>query len=180
MDGLFARGLLPALGLALACAGVLPQAARASMYECKGPDGKTLYTSNASLCPGASVHVPTGHVVHTHDTAEPAAPSGRNAVSAADQQALAAPWRAKKQHAEARLQKVSALLTKLDKAEGWCNRGNSLYREDENGIRHDYSCKKVRSRQQALSQEQAKLQKYLSGGLAEECRKAGCLPGWIR
>lgn len=180
MDRLFTRGLLPALGLALVCAGLSSQAARASIYACKGPDGKTLYTSNASLCPGASVHVPTGHVVHTHDTAEPAAPSGRDAVSAPGQDVLAAPWRAKKHQAEARLQKVSALLAKFDKAEGWCNRGNSLYVEDDNGIRHDYSCKKVRSRHAALSQEQAHLKQYLAQGLADECRKAGCLPGWIR
>lgn len=174
----FVRRVLPGVGLGVACLVLASAPAGAEMYACPGPDGKTLYTSNAALCPGASVHVPQGHVVHTHDTAAPAVSAGRH--TPADDAALAAPWKEKRRQAEQRLQKVDSLLARYHQAAGLCNRGDALYTEDEDGIRRQYSCDDVKSKESKLSDEKTKLQHYLADGLAEECRKAGCQPGWIR
>jgi hypothetical protein len=178
LDGRFVRRLLPGVGLGVAWLVLASAPAGAEMYACPGPDGKTLYTSNASLCPGAAVHVPKGHVVHTHDTAAPAVSAARPAP--ADDAALAAPWKEKRRQAEQRLQKVDGLLANYHQAEGLCNRGDALYLEDEDGIRHQYACSDVKAKEEKLAAEKAKLQAYLAEGLADECRKAGCEPGWIR
>ena len=66
------------------------------------------------------------------------------------------------------------------RAVGWCNRGHSLYIEDDTGIRRGYDCGKVRKEHEEVRARMAGLRLYLDEGLEEECRCAGCLPGWIR
>jgi hypothetical protein len=61
-----------------------------------------------------------------------------------------------------------------------CNRGASLYTENDTGIRRGYSCDRVREEFDALERAERELRAYLDGGLEEECRRAGCLPGWVR
>jgi len=63
----------------------------------------------------------------------------------------------------------------------WCNEGRDVYTEDEDtGLRRKIPCREIDARHAELQEERAALRAYLDGGLQEECRKAGCLPGWIR
>ena len=61
-----------------------------------------------------------------------------------------------------------------------CNRGHALYVEDETGIRRSYKCRDVDNEYEQAKARLAGLRLYLDDGLEEECRRAGCLPGWIR
>ena len=63
----------------------------------------------------------------------------------------------------------------------WCNRGASMHTRDVNGkpIR-EYDCDEARAEYEKIQKRLAQLDTYLDTGLAEECRRAGCLPGWIR
>jgi hypothetical protein len=42
------------------------------------------------------------------------------------------------------------------------------------------TCDALRTRADALRRAEQALERYLESGLREECRRAGCLPGWIR
>ena len=174
------------LGLALALA-LGSGAANADMYKCPGPDGETLYTSDASQCPGASAHVPDGSVQRGH--------SGRSTPSNAALPVLrrsppparpatdaeAGAWRVKRGQAERELSDVEARLAYVSRGLTLCNRGRNLYSEDKDtGLREAYSCTDVKREHGQLEAEQQRLKAYLSGGLEEECRRAGCLPGWVR
>ena len=53
-----ARAFLLTAVLALAAS----EAGQAEIYKCIGPDGKTLFTSDQSQCPGAERHQSSGRV----------------------------------------------------------------------------------------------------------------------
>jgi hypothetical protein len=82
--------------------------------------------------------------------------------------------------AEAALRDAEAELGTLHEVAGWCNRGHMVYAHDEDGLRRDVDCDEVDARERELRREQKRLQAYLDEGLEEECRRAGCLPGWLR
>jgi hypothetical protein len=165
----------------LALVAALAPAARAEMYRCEGPDGAPLYTSDASQCPGARAHEPRG-AVQTHESRPAAAPRppAARAPGLADDEARAAVWRGKRAKAVAELERVSDLRQRSERAVGWCNRGGDLYVEEDTGLRRGVSCDSVRREQEELERAEAELKSYLGGGLEEECRRAGCLPGWVR
>ena len=50
----------------------------------------------------------------------------------------------------------------------------------ETGIRRSYDCRDVDNEHEQVKARLAGLRLYLDDGLEEECRRAGCLPGWIR
>lgn len=161
------------------------EVARAEIYKCRGANGETVYTSDASQCPGAAAHETTGRV-HTvegapsrAEDAPDAAPPGP-AAAIDDDAARAAVWREKKAQTRRALADAERRLESLDKAVTWCNRGYALYREDDSGIRRDVDCRDVHRRFEELQGLRTELRAYLDGGLEEECRRAGCLPGWIR
>ena len=56
----------------------------------------------------------------------------------------------------------------------------TLILTDDAGIRQNVPCDDLRRELAELERERAELRAYLEGGLAEECRRAGCLPGWLR
>jgi hypothetical protein len=175
------RLALAAAGLGLAlCAG-----AHAEMYRCQGRDGKTLFTSDRSLCPRAERHESSGRVQRSQGAKpEPGAPRrGRGpspARLAADDDAEAQAWRGKRASAEAELGQTRARLEALHEVAGWCNRGHEVWATDADGLRHGVDCNELKAQQKALRREEQRLEAYLAEGLEEECRRAGCLPGWIR
>jgi hypothetical protein len=173
-----AFGLLGLLAAAPAAAGI---------YECRGRDGRVTYTGNPAACDGAVRSRAGGTpVAGTQDAASPpAAPAPRPAPAqpaarAAAEEAEAATWRRKREEAEAarstlrgREQLFGGLVTR-------CNRGSDLYVEDVNGMRRRYSCDEARDEHEAAQKQLAEVERFLESGLADECRRAGCLPGWIR
>jgi hypothetical protein len=164
--------------------GLVAGAARAELYKCQGPDGKTLFTSDRSQCPGADAHQPSGRVQRSHTSSAPAAAAPRSALRPApdgvDEEAEAAAWRGKRESAQAALKQTEAQLETLREVVGWCNRGHEVFASDEDGLRHTVDCASVEESERTLRREQKRLQSYLAEGLEEECRRAGCLPGWLR
>ncbi len=163
-------------GLALA------SPANTEIYRCTGPDGTVRFTGDASQCPGAKKHESKREI-----QAIPAPASGRSrrvpaarAETAATEDANAARWRGKKLQAQQQLAALEARLPGLKKAIGWCNRGSTLYRTDDLGRRRTIKCEDVQGEFEQLEQAHDQVSQYLAEGLEEECRRSGCLPGWIR
>ena len=179
MPGIMARALLLTAILGL----VAWHPGRAEIYKCVGADGETLFTSNRSQCPGAARHQPAGRVEKLPAQSKssvrraPARFRSHGISSAAANEAL---WRGKKLRAETELRDLEGRLEYVRQAVGWCNRGHALYSEDETGIRRGYDCKNVYNEYEQVKAQMAGLRLYLEEGLEEECRRAGCLPGWIR
>jgi hypothetical protein len=63
---------------------------------------------------------------------------------------------------------------------GWCNRGHEVWATDRDGLRRGVDCNEVKRDEQKLRTLTEGIENYLAEGLEEECRRAGCLPGWIR
>jgi len=171
-----------ALLLTVVLALVASEPGRAEIYKCVGADGKTLFTSDRSQCPGAERHQPTGRVEKMPAPSRPSVRSAparlrRGTGGAAGNEAL---WRGKRLRAEAEMQGIEGRLEYMRKAVGWCNRGRDLYVEDEMGIRRSYDCRDVDNEYEQLKARESGLRLYLDEGLEDECRRAGCLPGWIR
>ena len=157
--------------------------AQAEIYKCVGSDGKTLFTSDASQCPGTRRHEPTGEIQKVPTPSPPAGravPAGSRGGNLAPSGGGEALWRGKKLRAEAELRDLGHRIEYVRQAVKWCNRGHSLYAQDEAGLRHEYDCDEVDNEFEQLEARQTGLRLYLAEGLEEECRRAGCLPGWIR
>ena len=179
------RRLAAALALALSASSVAP--ATAEIYRCVGADGRVTFTDNSSACPGAKRHALQPRIQRiVEDSAEPpSAPAApvRGSTAAATEEASADQevWQGKKLRAEAELQTLQRLAERLARTVAGCNRGTEFFtREGGTGIKARVSCDEIR---QAYADNRAKnreLREYLENGLALECRRAGCLPGWIR
>jgi hypothetical protein len=187
----------PVARVALAVgAALLAAPAGAEMYRCDGPDGRPVFTSDASVCPGAVRHQPSRDVQRVPGAApswsgDPAlageAP-GRTGPRAAPpaapggeiEDAQAAMWRRKRSQAEEELRGLERGEDELQEIVSWCNRGGELVVEDEVGLRDRYDCTDAREAYERASARLKELRAYLRGGLEDECRRAGCLPGWIR
>jgi hypothetical protein len=166
--------LLAALALALAAP------AAGEVYRCQRADGSTLYTGDPRQCPAAEAHETTGRV-HVVPSGIPRGEAEPAQVPAGADDGAAAAWRSRKAQAEAELAHAAQQLDRVSRAVALCNRGGSLWTEDEDtGLRRDISCDQVRSDAERLDARARELRAYLAGGLEEECRRAGCLPGWIR
>ena len=181
-----AKALALALLLAAAPAG-------AEMYRCEGKDGTITFTGNAAACPGAQPHAPSREIqsvgpgdegVVPGGTASEEAPASAAPAKRRDpgegEDAQAAMWRRKRTDAEAESRTIEHELQEFVEMVTWCNRGGDIVLEDRVGVRREYSCAEAREHHEQLSARAAQLRAYLSGGLEEECRRDGCLPGWIR
>ena len=170
--------------LLVACLLFCSAAARAELYKCQGADGKMLFTSDRSQCPGAAAHEPGGEIQRAQPSGPARAPTqlrpGHPAAPVPDDTAEAQVWRAKRVEAESALDQTEARLATVRRVAGWCNRGREVYAEDPDGLRQGVSCEEVDATELALRREQKRLEAYLGEGLEEECRSAGCLPGWLR
>jgi hypothetical protein len=170
-----------------------PSPVAAEIFKCKGADGKTVYTSDPRVCPGAKPHelkgemltvVPSSRAkrpaaVRTAAEKEAAGEAGNGATGGlAD--GLIEMWRRKRPEAAAKLAELKNHAEYLHAMIGGCNRGSTWYAKDEAGLKRYVSCDELKSRGQRVDREIAKLEAYLAGGLEDECRRAGCLPGWIR
>ena len=183
------RGWLPLACAALA-SGAFAAAAGAEIYRCPGPGGRPVFTSDAAACSGSVRHRPSRDVQRVEgggkaegDPASPVAPPAAaagvgDAGAAADaQQAM---WSRKRRESEAELAQLESRVEEMGELVSWCNRGGELVVEDSVGVRDRYSCDEARTSFDAMKRRISELESYLDGGLEEECRRSGCLPGWIR
>jgi hypothetical protein len=163
--------------------------ATAELLRCAGADGRTIYTDNPALCPGANPFEPKGevHGIEPDAPANPAAPepsrherSQRRRRVAEAEAAEAARWKQKKLEKEQELEQVLARRDQLRELVSHCNRGGQAITLDDAGIKRRLSCTVVREEFSSLDTREASVRSYLDEGLKEECRRAGCLPGWIR
>jgi hypothetical protein len=178
-----ARWIPAALGLAAA---LYPaDGLRADLYRCPGADGGTVFTDNPGACPGAREHQPSA-VIQKVPSAPPAraarrpATAGRAAMQQQAEADRARAWRQKKTQKEQELRALTSRRDDLLEYVSWCNRGGELIRRDPSGLNRKVSCGQVRGELGSLETQMATVQAYLDEGLEEECRRAGCLPGWIR
>jgi hypothetical protein len=172
------------LGIGVALAGALATAAaRADLLRCTGPDGRTIFTDDKSACPEASPYQPQGQVQSVEPGHAPETRASREALSerAEDAQAGEAErWRQRKATKEQELRQVVAQREQLAGYVAFCNRGNNVFTRDQAGIRSRVPCSELSKDLAALDAREAGIREYLAHGLADECRRAGCLPGWIR
>ena len=176
------RAPRPFLGLAALLAFALPAAepAGAEMYRCTGPDGSPVFTSDPSRCPAAPAYRPAGEVQRVAPPAPSSRPAARRSTALVDETASRNVWQRKKLRAQNELRQAEADLEHLDRLIARCSRGADLWVEDDLGIRRGVDCNDVKAKRAQLAARVADLRHYLAEGLAEECRTAGCLPGWLR
>jgi hypothetical protein len=185
------RGAGRALRRAALAVGVLavlgaPQV-HAELLRCETQDGNVIFTDDPSLCPGAEPFEPSG-TVHGVKPVTPAAPGRQSRIEAMERQRLAdqaeageaARWKRKRLEKEEEIRQVQMRRDDLLRLLTWCNRGGRVVTYDDAGIKKAARCSDIRRELKALDQQEASARLYLDETLPEECRRAGCLPGWLR
>jgi hypothetical protein len=186
----YARGWRLGAAASLALIALAAERGTAELFRCTGPDGKTVFTDDKSVCPQSEQYRPKGEV--QRGGARPASASEDGETSPRQTRALrrdqalsaeageAARWQQLKAGKENELQEVTAQRNRLAQYVAFCNRGGSVIRHDDAGIAQGVKCDELSTRLAELDGEQSRLREYLASGLEEECRRAGCEPGWIR
>ncbi len=170
----------PIVAIAILAASALP--AQAGLYRCQLSDGGTTFTDDPSKCPGAREHELSGRVetITTHRPAAPARALRQRSLEyqvRADQEKQ---WREKRLRKQEEFVKLGERHEKLRSFVTHCNRGGEVIRRESTGIKHTISCSRVRSEFTGLEKQREEIRAYLDEGLDDECRRAGCLPGWVR
>ncbi len=176
-----------AIVFAFCFAVLLSGAAHADLYRCIGPDGGLVFTDDESTCPGAATHESSGEI-QTHRAGSPASPVADSPgverhpkLSSADEQtAMKKHWQARKRASEGELRALQERSDYLSRFVTGCNRGGQVTARDETGIKRTVSCDEIRAEYQQTLDRLEPIREYLDNGLRHDCRKAGCLPGWIR
>jgi hypothetical protein len=156
---------------------------RADLYRCQRQDGSVVYTNSQATCPGAPQHEPRAEVQTVESTGahkRQEFPQRLPRTMGALEGEREAHWRRKKLDAERELTQISGQIAELEPFVKICNRGGYLYLQQDNGLKKAVACDSVRADLDALQTQRAKLDSYLDSGLRDECRTAGCLPGWLR
>ena len=159
--------------------------ARAGLFRCQRPDGSVVYTDSQVTCPGARPHEPRGTVqkvdgrVSTRRSVPASAQKPQTIEPSADATAEAH-WRKKKQQVEQELEQLTLQTSELEPFLTICNRGGYLYMTQDNGLKKKVSCNSLRANFAELESRRASLHEYHESGLQDECRRSGCLPGWLR
>jgi hypothetical protein len=163
------------LAIAGAAALALPAAADAQIYRCLDASGKLIFSGDPASCASAVPHEIEGELqtvpIERPATRRlPARPAPAAATAPADDARGELFWRQKKQMAEHRLSRLEAQAERLSHVVDACASGKRVYWRRENG-RQKVDCHGAGDDYDALRGEIA---------LAHECRRAGCLPGWVR
>ena len=175
-----------ALGAALLVVSVARDA-RGDLLRCPGPDGNIIFTDDPSVCPGAEPFEPSG-TVHSVKPVAPAAIGRQQRLEAMERRRLMDEaeageierWQLKKRTKEEELRSIALRREELLDLVTWCNRGGRVVTYDDAGIKRAARCSDVKKELKMLERQEAGIHHYLQHELAEECRRAGCLPGWIR
>ena len=171
------RGALIA-GLALGL--LTAEVAWAEIFKCTGPDGKVHYTSDPSHCAKAERQALKTDLQRVLKDEAPRRRAPRPAAKRPGGDGLEAMWRTKRPKAEKELAALEQRVERMRRVVRDCNRGAEWYRTTDAGIREHLPCDQLKSQYAELQESRDKLREYLNGGLEDECRRAGCQPGWIR
>lgn len=165
--------------LALSAVGI----AHAELYRCVDPSGHVRFTNDPAACPGTEPHEPDAGIQRIQRAPAPAGPAATRPspdVPADPSAGQEAAWRARLAQARAEREELGAAVDHLREIVAWCNRGGSVAQKDASGLRHRVKCADVRSEYDQKEARLRSLDQYLQEGIHEECRRAGCLPGWLR
>lgn len=154
----------------------------AELFRCTGPDGETIFTDQRGVCPNEESFEPDAVIHKATDTTTGRAAMARHrqrvATRAADSQEQA--WKQKKADAQARIDQIQERREKMKPYVNHCNRGGYVTTRDDAGIEEVVNCSQLRHDFAKLDELEQDAANHLSTVLPEECRKAGCLPGWLR
>lgn len=163
----------------LACMLVAAFAAgSAELYRCPTSDGKIVYTDREDACPGAVSHTISAEVQRYEPA--PAAVAPTPAPEPQKEKLQSGVWAEKKRRSE---QELNALQEKWDYLNQYithCNRHGKVLSANAAGLPYEVSCKNIREEYARVKTRLAEVRLYLDETLEEECRRAGCMPGWIR
>ena len=183
---IFWKGVLglAAASACAACFALVAGPARAELYRCRRADGSFFYSDQASACPGRDPHELTGQLQSVPSARPPAARARAGPEASLLEQRLAeaeaSRWRQRQEDALQQLRDAEQRAAYLNGFTTQCSHGRNVVSEDADGVRSPLRCVDLRAELAALEQRADALRTYLDEGLAEECRQAGCLPGWLR
>ncbi len=161
----------------------LSTSAAAELYRCTDASGREIFTGDPHACRGKAERHETQRQIQRSGPASvaplprrvprmrPGGPPNHGAASL---------WQRKKAEAEEQYRKLDAELPRWARLQANCNRGAETWYTDDAGIKHTIPCSELAAEHERARAEHARLRAYLEEGLEEECRRAGCLPGWIR
>ena len=178
------KSWIAACALAL-CALAAEGRARADLLRCTGPDGRTIYTDDKAVCPDAKPYQPEATVHSVTPGPASAADARKNRALQREQvegakAGEAQSWKQRRLDKEEELRQVVAEHASLKDWVSFCNRGNIVFTRDSAGIPERIRCNDLNKRLAALDERAEGIRTYLNEELPDECRRAGCLPGWIR
>jgi hypothetical protein len=178
--------LMAALRSSLTAAAALLIAApgfAGDIFRCELADGRILFTHDRSACPDAKLEEGRSEVQRYAAPPAPA-PSPQHPAapgSNTDSDAIrAASWQNKRSSTERKLEKLRTELAETAEVAEMCRAHYVFQRDPLTGIKERVNCSELREEMKSLRDQIAEAEMYLEEGLEEECRKAGCLPGWIR
>ena len=157
--------------------------ASADLFRCRTADGKVVFTDREDACPGAEPHTINAEIqtyVPTPAAVAPQSPSAVSPQGAQGTDAMEGVWREKKVSTEKELEALEEKWDYLNQYITHCNRNRTILSEKASGLRYEVSCKTIRKEHAQVKARMNEARTYLNEGLAEACRRAGCLPGWIR
>jgi hypothetical protein len=161
--------------------------AEAGIYKCVGADGRTTFTSDPASCASAEPYELKARIQKSIDSSKSRALARRLSTGRAASPSGVAPedgheemWRRKRGAARQELQNAERQVERAMSMAKGCNRGGEWFRKDASGIRKHVPCEEIKSRVGEAEKMRDDLKRYLASGLEDECRRAGCLPGWVR
>jgi hypothetical protein len=174
-----------AAGAALSGIALAAAPAGAELYRCLSADGRTRYTDDPSSCAHPLPHEPRGALQPALPARESAgraaAPPAARELEREASEGHEAEWRGRVSQSRLELEQLEQRRAELERFVSHCNRGGEIFaREAASGLKHGVSCDAVRGEHAAAQTRIAELRVYLESGIHEECRRAGCLPGWLR
>jgi hypothetical protein len=153
---------------------LLPLAASGEIYRCPGPEGKVVFQS--APCGDRQPYQPKGNVLR----ARPGAPAPAPRSTSAPRPAAQAPsggkttdepfWRGKFKQARADAKKLEQQAEQARKQFHRCRSRHSA----------NSRCKSEKLKMLEAEKRATKARHYVENGIGEECRRAGCQPGWVR
>ena len=154
----------------------------AELFQCTGPDGETIFTDQRGVCPNEKSFEPDAVVHKATDTTKGRAARARHRQWVEERAAESGEqvWKQKKADAQARIDQIQERREKMKPYVSHCNRGGYVTTRDDAGIEEVVNCSKLRHDFAKLDELEQDATNYLTNVLPEECRKAGCLPGWLR